>query len=56
MANSTLTQENKGLEIQVKNLLEELKLTKGEAGDSGTKIAELTRDLRQTRENLSKTD
>ena len=36
--------------------MEELKLTRESAGDSGTKITELTRDLRQTRENLSKTD
>ena len=56
MEKSTLTKDNKAFEIQVKNLLEELKLTKDAGGDSVSKIAELTRDLRQTRENLSKTD
>ena len=56
MEKNTLTKDNKAFEIQVKNLLEELKLTKEAGGDARTKIAELTRDLRLTKENLSKTD
>ena len=56
MEKNTLTKDNKAFEIQVKNLLEELKLTKEAGGDAGTKIGELTRDLRLTKENLSKTD
>lgn len=56
MEKNTLTKDNKAFEIQVKNLLEELKLTKEAGGDAGAKISELTRDLRLTKENLSKTD
>ena len=56
MEKNTLTKDNKAFEIQVKNLLEELKLTEEAGGDAGTKIGELTRDLRLTKENLSKTD
>ena len=33
---TALTAENKEKEIQIKNLLEELKLTKEAAGDSGS--------------------
>ena len=56
MEKNTLTKDNKAFEIQVKNLMEELKLTKEAGGDAGTRIGELTRDLRLTKENLSKTD
>ena len=37
-------------------MLEELKLTKDAAGDSGTQIGELTRDLRNARDSVSKLD
>lgn len=33
---NALIQENKAQEVQIKNLLEELKLTKAAAGDSGS--------------------
>ena len=53
---TALSAENKEKEIQIKNLLEELKLTKDAAGDSGSQIGELTRDLRNARESVSKLD
>ena len=51
---TALTAENKEKEIQIRNLLEELKLTKEAAGDSGSQIGELRRDLRVARENSDK--
>ena len=37
--------------MRIKNLLEELKLTKENAGDSGSRVAELTRNLKKAQEN-----
>lgn len=54
MDKTALTAENKEKEIQIRNLLEELKLTKEAAGDSGSQIGELRRDLRVARENSDK--
>ena len=47
-------QENKQKEVQIKNLLEELKLTKAAQGDSGAQVAELNKSLRSSRETVSK--
>ena len=51
---TALTNQNKEKDVQIKNLLEELKLTKEASGDSGQQIGELTRDLRNARENNEK--
>lgn len=51
---SALTAEVKEKDEKIKNLLEELKLTKEAAGDSGSQIGELRRDLRIARENSDK--
>ena len=51
---SALTAEVKEKDEKIKNLLEELKLTKDAAGDSGSQIGELRRDLRIARENSDK--
>ena len=51
---TTLTNDVKERDEKIKNLLEELKLTKDAAGDSGTLIGELTRDLRVAKENATK--
>ena len=51
---SALTNENKEKDVQIKNLLEELKLTRSAGGDSVSQIGELTRDLRIARENATK--
>jgi len=39
---------------QVKNLLEELKLTKAAEGDSGAQMSELTKNLRAAKASASK--
>ena len=52
----SLTNENKEKDIQIKNLLEELKLTKAAMGDSGGHIGQLTKDLRIAREKASKAE
>ena len=44
-------QDNEAKELRIKNLLEELKLTKEHAGDSGSRVAELTRNLKKAQEN-----
>ena len=51
---NALINENKEKDIQIKNLLEELKLTKEAAGDSGSQIGTLSRDLRNARESAEK--
>ena len=51
---TSLTQTNSKLEVQIKNLLEELKLTKDAAGDSGTQVSELNKNLRLARESSLK--
>ena len=40
--------------MKIKNLLEELKLTKAAQGDSGAEVAELSKSLRSSRETVSK--
>lgn len=52
----SLTNENKEKDIQIKNLLEELKLTKEAMGDSGGHIGQLTKDLRNAKEKASKAE
>ena len=51
---NALIQENKAQEVQIKNLLEELKLTKAAAGDSGSQIGELSKSLRAAQANAEK--
>ena len=51
---SALAAEVKEKDEKIKNLLEELKLTKEAGGDSVTQIGELRRDLRIARENSDK--
>lgn len=51
---TSLTQSNQKLEVQIKNLLEELKLTKDAAGDNGNQVSELNKNLRLARESSLK--
>ena len=51
MDKTALGQENARLQTEIKNLLEELKLTKDAAGDSGSQIGELNRRLKVAQEN-----
>ena len=47
-------QQNQAQEIQIQNLMEELKLTKDAAGDSGQQLSELTKNLRIAKESAKK--
>lgn len=51
---TALSNDVKEKDEKIKNLVEELLLTKSAAGDSGSHIGELTRDLRNARENAAK--
>ena len=53
---SSLTANNQRLEIEVSNLLEELKLTKDAAGDSGQALGQLQKSLKLAQENVIKSD
>jgi len=49
-----LVQQNQAQEVQIKNLIEELKLAKDSAGDSGQQLSELTKNLRIAKESANK--
>lgn len=51
---NSVTKQNHELEIKVKNLLEELKLTKGAAGDSGKEFKELQLKFKKLEEEKKK--
>ena len=47
-------QQNQAQEVQIQNLIEELKLTKDSVGDSGQQLSELTKNLRIAKESANK--
>ena len=47
---SSLLQDNTMHEMKIKNLLEELKLTQEAAGDSGTQVRDLAKNLRAAKD------